>query len=289
MPALLSLISVFWSILPGPILKRIVVYGALIALLNSLSFSIGHASHLKLRIGYNENSSYPHFLGSGALPTNPPGISVDIIQIIANQLLFDIEFVRMPGRRVLHELKANRLDAAFIFSFKPERQEFGVFPMIGDIPDSERRLAVLSYVLYTPRGSNLDWDGKSFKNLSGAIGANAGYSIVGDLRKKNVIIEEAKSTSNNFAKLKNGRVVGVADQEVVADAYLSKHDFTDIQKIPRPLATKDYFMIFSRKFSSEHPDIRDKIWQVIADKRDELTEQLIPKYLEDDFQASPIN
>ncbi len=283
MPALLSLISIFWSTLFGPILKRIVVYGALISLLNSLSSSISYASHLKLRIGYNENSSYPYFLGSGALPAHPPGISVDIIQIIANQLSFDIEFVRMPGRRVLHELKANRLDAAFIFSFKPERQKFGVFPMIGGTPDSERRLAVLSYVLYKSRGSDLDWDGKSFKNLRGAIGANAGYSIVGDLRKNNVTIEEAKSTSNNFAKLRNARIIGVADQEVVADAYLRKNDFHDVDKVPLPITTKDYFMIFSHKFSNEHPDIRDKIWQVIAEKRDELTEQLIPKYLDDNL------
>ncbi len=89
------------------------------------------ASHLKLRIGYNENSSYPHFLGNGPLPASPPGLSVDIIEFIADELSFEIEFVRMPGRRVLHELKANRLDAAFIFSFKPERQQFGVYPMAG--------------------------------------------------------------------------------------------------------------------------------------------------------------
>ncbi|WP_419902410.1 substrate-binding periplasmic protein [Kiloniella sp.] len=284
MLALLSLIRSSWTQS-----HRITKCGIFLGLSIFLSLNESYASHLKLRIGYNENSSYPHFLEVGPLPATPPGLSVDIIKIIADELEFDIEFVRLPGRRVLHELKANRLDAAFIFSFKPERQQFGVYPMIGETPDSERRLAVLSYVLYKNQGSDLNWNGEIFENLRGAIGANAGYSIVADLRKKGVIVEEAKSTSNNFAKLRSSRVVAVADQEVVADAYLRKNKLNGVVKLLKPLVTKDYFLIFSHKFSSEHSETKDAVWNAIAEKRDELTEQLIPKYLDGDLQRSPSN
>ncbi|MEH6632745.1 MAG: transporter substrate-binding domain-containing protein [Halopseudomonas aestusnigri] len=284
MLALLSLLKKY-----GGSINRIILCGLIAALSMGAGLTTSDASQLKLRIGYNENSSYPHFLGNGPLPANPPGLSIDIIEFIADELSFDIEFLRMPGRRVLHELKANRLDAAFIFSFKHERQEFGVYPMAGAAPDSNRRLAVLTYVLYKPAGSDLNWTGERFENLRGAIGANAGYSIVADLRKRGVLVEEAKSTLNNFTKLRNGRIEAVADQEIVADAYLKKNNLNGVEKNQNPLVTKDYFMIFSHKFSNTHPEMRDKVWQLIAEKRDELTEQFIPKYLNDDLQVSPSN
>ncbi|MFD2207808.1 substrate-binding periplasmic protein [Kiloniella antarctica] len=245
----------------------------------TFGLSLANASHLKLRIGYNENSSYPYFLGQGPLPANPPGLSVEILEIIANELSIEIEFIRMPGQRVLRDLEDNRLDAAFIFSFKPERQKFGVYPMVGDVPDRDRRLAVLTYMLYKPVGSDLNWNGVFIENLRGVIGANTGYSIVDDLRKKGIPVEETKSTAINFLKMRNSRIAGVADQEIVADAYLQKNNISGVEKILRPLVSKDYFLIFSHLFSDEHPDIRDKIWQLITEKRDELSEQLIPKYL----------
>ncbi len=244
------------------------------------------ADPLRLRIGYNENSSYPHFLGTGPKPASPPGVSLDILNKIANDLDFEIEYIRRPGRRILHELKENQLDAAFIFSYKPERQEFGVFPMKDGKPDGDKRLTVLSYVLYKRAGSELDWDGEKFVNLRGVIGANSGYSIVKDLKRKGVMVEEARSTKNNFTKLRSGRIDGVADQGIVADAYIHKNSFSDVVKISQPIATKDYFLIFSHEFSQKEPDLRNEIWDEISEHRDELSDQFMPRYLEE-YQFQP--
>jgi len=244
------------------------------------------ADQLKLRIGYNANSSYPHFLGTGLKPASPPGVSLDILNKISNDLNFEIEYVRRPGRRILHELKEKQLDAAFIFSYKPEREEFGVFPMKEGKPDGDKRLTVLSYVLYKMAGSELDWDGEKFINLRGVIGANSGYSIVKDLKKKGIKVEEARSTKNNFTKLRSGRIDGVADQGIVADAYIHTNDFSDVVKVSQPIATKDYFLIFSHEFSTKNPDLRDKIWNEISEHRDQLAEQFMPRYLEE-YQYQP--
>ncbi|KLN60199.1 hypothetical protein WH96_13520 [Kiloniella spongiae] len=255
-------------------------------IVNGLSIFSSEADQVKLRIGYNANSSYPHFLGTGFKPASPPGVSLDILNQIASELNFEIEYIRRPGRRILHELKANQLDAAFIFSYKAEREEFGVFPMKGDKPDGEKRLAVLSYVLYKMANSKLDWDGEQFINLRGVIGANSGYSIVKDLKEKGVKIEEARSTKNNFTKLRSGRIEGVADQGIVADAYIHKNNFSDVVKVSQPIATKDYFLIFSHQFSEKKTNLRDKIWNEIAEHRDDLSNQFMPRYLEE-YQLQP--
>ncbi|WP_052741999.1 substrate-binding periplasmic protein [Kiloniella litopenaei] len=244
------------------------------------------AEKVTLRIGYNVNSSYPHFLGSGLEPASPPGVSLDILNQISRKLNFNIKYIRRPGRRILHELKENNLDAAFIFSYKPEREEFGVFPKKNNKPDGDKRLAVLSYFLYTVEGRNLGWDGHKFTNLQGVIGANSGYSIVKDLKNRGIKVEEARSTRNNFTKLKNGRIDGVADQGIVADAYIHKNKINNIVKINKPIATKDYFLIFSHVFSDQNPTLRDKIWDEISEHRDELSKKFMPRYLEE-YQLQP--
>ena len=255
-------------------------------IINGLLVFPSEADKMKLRIGYNVNSSYPHFLGTGLEPASPPGVSLDVLNQIASDLDFDIEYIRRPGRRILNELKEDQLDAAFIFSYKPEREEFGVFPMKDNRPDGDKRLAVLSYYLYKMNGNPIGWDGKRFTNQEGVVGANSGYSIVKDLKNRGIKVEEARSTKNNFAKLRSGRVDGVADQGIVADAFIFKNNISGITKVSEPIATKDYFLIFGHKFSNNYPDLRDKIWDKIAEYRDELTEKFMPRYLEE-YQLQP--
>ncbi|WP_162937996.1 ABC transporter substrate-binding protein [Kiloniella sp. EL199] len=279
-------ISYLGTLIVRPDIAKLLWILALSSLINSVHSFTAEADQAKLRIGYNENSSYPYFLGEGGKPATPPGVSIDILNKVASDLDFDIEYIRRPGRRILKELKENNLDAAFIFSYKLQREEFGVYPMKNGKPDGERRLAVLSYVLYKMADSKLEWDGENFLNLEGAIGANSGYSIVADLRKKGIKVEEARSPKNNFTKLKRGRIDGVADQGIVADAYLRKNNLDDIVKVSPPIATKDYFLIFSHEFSKSNPDLRDKIWQAIAENREELSEQFMPRYLEE-YQFQP--
>src|SRR3546814_19503415 len=65
-----------------------------------------------------------------------------------------VRFVRMPGLRVLAELQGDALDGALLFSHSREREAQGAFPMRDGVPDATRRLATLSYALYTLRGSD---------------------------------------------------------------------------------------------------------------------------------------
>lgn len=255
----------------------------IMALLFSAIFlwsTAANASDGAIRIGYNSSPSFPHIIGKGTLPADPPGLSVEIIEHIGEELGLDIEFVRMPGLRVLNTLKANNLDAAFLFSYKPEREDFGVYPMLDQTPDNNMRLSTLTYALYRQIGSPLKWDGERLLNFDRPVGANIGYSIVDFLRKKNIEVEEARDTSTNIKKLQRGRVSAIADQDVVVDAFLRMNDIADVEKIYPPLISKAYFLIFSHDFAENQPQIMRKMWQLISDKRESLTHDLSPKYLD---------
>lgn len=168
--------------------------------------------------------------------------------------------------------------AHFAIRFKEERLQSGQYPMKDGQPDSNRRIITISYYVYKMKDSLLDWDGTQFLNLNGAIGANTGYSIVGDLRNKGIEVEEAKETEQNFEKLQLGRIAGYATQDITADRLIASGQYGEVVKVPTPLATKDYFLMFSNQFMEEHADIAEQLWTKIGELRDSVTEEALPKY-----------
>ncbi|MTI08311.1 transporter substrate-binding domain-containing protein [Rhodospirillaceae bacterium RKSG073] len=240
--------------------------------------TVSYASDLKIRIGFNSNSSFPYITGSGDKLASPPGVSVEIVGHVMREMGYDVEFIRVPGLRVLKMLQENALDAAFLFSHSKEREEFGVYPAGIKDGDFEARLATLSYSIFKSENSSLSWDGKSFSNLERPIGANTGYSIVKILRSAGVEVEEAMSTQRNIKKLLNRRIDGLADQDVVVEAHIKLLKVSGIVKLEPPIVTKNYYLIFSHKFAEEHKGDVEDIWQMIGENRDAMTEELLPKY-----------
>ncbi len=110
------------------------------------------------------------------------------------------------------------------------------------------------------------------------IGANAGYSIVSDLRRRGIEVVEVKTTEQNFMKLQLGRIAGYAQQDITADLIVESGQYEEIVKLPIPLATKDYFLMFSHQFMEQHPDIAEQFWTKIGELRDFVTKEVSPKY-----------
>ncbi len=233
---------------------------------------------MEIQLAYSDVSTWPYQVGEGLEASNPPGVAIDLINQVAQDLRLQVSFKRLPNKRVLNSLQSGVIDGAFIFSHNQERQAFARYPMRGKEVDGSRRIASLSYYLYRQKGSKVQWDGRQFVNLSGIIGANAGYSVVADLRKIGVTMEEAKSTEQNFHKLKLGRLAGVAAQSEMTDPFLAKHGITDVEKSTLPIISKDYFLIFSQSFAEKNPQLVEQIWNRIGETRDARTRAALPNY-----------
>ncbi len=232
-----------------------------------------------LTIGLNDRGSAPFIAGEGTALPDPPGLAVEILQEAGRRLDIGFRFVRMPGQRVLSELRAGRLDGALLFSYAGERRADGAYPMRGDNPDAARRLATLSYVLYRRSGSAVEWTGERFLNLSGQVAASRNYSIADDLREIGVSVLELQSIADSFRMLKAGRVVAVADHASVADAYIAAAGITDVERAGPTLREKPYFLLLSHSFAARQAEKATAIWDTIAALRDPMTERLLPRYL----------
>jgi polar amino acid transport system substrate-binding protein len=245
--------------------------------------AVSPTSHLPtddnaIRLVYSDVESFPIQMGNGEAIADPPGIVIELITQAAKELGLNIIIERRPNRRVLTELEDGTADGAFSYSFKEERLTNGQYPMKDGQLDTSRRLLTISYYIYKMKDSPLDWDGKQFINLDGIIGANAGYSIVDDLRNRGIEVEEAKTTEQNFEKLRLGRIVGYATQDITADRIVESGEYGEIVKVPIPLVTKDYFLMFSHQFVEQHPDIAEQLWKKIGELRDTVTKEAAPKY-----------
>ena len=240
------------------------------------------ASACDISLAYTEHPSAPFVQGEGLAAPARPGVAVEIVSIAASQAGCNVHLNRLSNLRVLRSVESNEIDGAILFSYDTERGTLMTYPMKGDQPDAARRLATLSYYLYRRKGGSINWDGVTLSNPENlTIGINSGFSIADMLFRYNVKLDEVQTTEQNLGKLHLGRIGAYAMQEHIADPVIRQmHLENEIEKLPVPLTTKNYYLAFSHKFYAAHPELAEKIWSIIGDQRDSLTKSLMQHYHE---------
>ncbi|HSY30180.1 MAG TPA: hypothetical protein VK832_21885 [Burkholderiaceae bacterium] len=234
----------------------------------------------EVSLAYGDSPSAPFVVGGNLAIPAKPGIVIEIVKAAVIDAGCTVKLTRLPGQRVLRAMEIGDFDGAIMFSHSAQRARAMDYPAKDGTPDSARRLVTLRYFLYRRKGDQISWDGAILNNPGGLpIGINYGYSIGELLVKLGSRTEEVKTTEQNLGKLRLGRIAGYAMQEHIADAMIqSLHYENEIEKLPVPLSTKDYFLTFSRMFYLAHPELAEKIWTLIGEKRDPMTHALLSQY-----------
>ena len=233
-----------------------------------------------LRIVYSDVAAPPYILGNGTEVPAAPGIAVEVVNEAAQVVGCKLTWVRLPNRRVQIEMERGEADAMLMFSYNPERAKYAVYPLKDGKPDGALRLAVLSYYVYVKANSATAWDGAHFANLGGAVGVNAGYSVAADLTKMGLAVDEARSTEQNFTKLQMGRIGAYVMQDFPADLVIEQKALTDVQKLPLPFSTKDYFLPYSQRFFNVSSADGLRLWAQIGKTKSSRIKELLMKYSE---------
>ncbi len=238
------------------------------------------ANACDISFAYTEHPSAPYLEGEGMTVPPKPGIAVEIVVAAANQAGCTVHLARMANLRVLRSVRIGETDGGILYSYDPERGRDLAYPMKGLEPDSTRRLATLNYYLYKRHGGKLAWDGVNLDNPEGLpIGINTGFSIADLLSQFGVKLDQVPTTEQNLGKLCLGRLSGYAMQEHIADPAIRRlHCEEPIEKLPNPLQSKNYYVVFSHKFYASHPDLAEKVWSAIAEKREPMTKSLLAIY-----------
>ncbi|EGQ7850845.1 transporter substrate-binding domain-containing protein [Vibrio vulnificus] len=233
-----------------------------------------------ITLAYGDVESFPFQMGNGNLVAEPPGVSVDVIEQAARLLNIKINYVRVPGKRVLSQLKANQVDGGFIFSYSQERAQYARYPMKDQHADHNLRIATLDYYFYKLKEQPFTWDGLQLSSIGDLpVGAHTGFSITKRLKESNVNILEIGSTEKLFEMLGKRRLTAIAIQSNIASSYINEHQLSTVERVSPPISTKDYYLIFSHEFAEENPQLVQNIWEMIGLIRDDVIDTSIKKYL----------
>jgi len=232
-------------------------------------------------VAYEDKVQFPYYMGeTSKVLTDKPGAAVELVKLIESKVPgLKIVLKRYPWKRCLSELEKGNVDGAFNASYKEKRLQFGAYPLQEGAVDTSRRLTTIAYHFYKKKGSDFTWDGKKTSESKLSIGAPRGYSIVSDLKKLGFKVSEANSTEANLRKLQTERVEAVALQEVTGDYFLKVNaQFKDLEKVYPPLKTKPYYLMISNQFKAKQPNTAEKIWNAVAELREEQLQGLTEKY-----------
>lgn len=227
-----------------------------------------------LTLAYSDVESYPFQIGNGTHIAEPPGLALDVLNQASNQLEIEINYLRLPGKRVLDYIATGEVDGGFIFSYNANRARFADYPMQNGTLDSTKRIAKLGYYFYKLKQHSLDWNGSNFDKLEDKlIAAHLGFSITEQLKQNNILVHEAKNTEQLFHMLRSKRIDAIAIQDTMAQQYLKDKPWSDqIEQVFPAITTKDYFLIFGLQFSKDNPELVQTIWQTVGAVREDVIE-----------------
>jgi polar amino acid transport system substrate-binding protein len=198
---------------------------------------------------------------------NGGGLNFVLLKMVEQRLNIHFDFQGIPWKRCLAQLKSNAVDGAFAVSYKPDRRELGEYPG-GQQLDTGKRMHIDRYVVIRRKGSKVDWDGKSFQNLDGAIGFQLGYSVGDVLRAQNLEVDEGSQRADELArKLIAGRLAAAAVGGSDANSLMHGPLAPQLEQLPVPIIEKPYFLIMSHAMAASRPQLAERIWRAIEEAR----------------------
>ena len=255
---------------------------SLMSALLFVSFSVT-VNARDLLLACENKQDFPTVMGNCEnLLKDKPGMGIEAIYRLEKKLNIKISIIRLPWKRCLSEMQRGHVDGIFAASYKEKRNIFGRYPEVNGKVDPSRRFTSASYALYRLKGSDVQYDGNNF-HVKGKIGAPLGYSIVDDLEKKGLVVDESPNTLNDFRKLVKGRIKAVAALEMTGDYYLMVNQYLNekIEKILPLIVEKPYYFMLSHQLCKENSQLAEKIWDTIAEIRQDFDfQQLLIKYFE---------
>lgn len=201
------------------------------------------------------------------------GLNFELLAEVAKRSGVTFNYQSMPWKRCLEQLKANQVGGAFAVSFNRDRMALGAYPGVAPGArdprvDAAKRMHVDTYMLVRRRGSRLDWDGKSFRNLDGRIGFQLGYSVGDFLRGRGVATDEGSQRSDELVqKLIAGRLAGAALGGGDAARLMRGPHGRQLELLPVPLLEKPYFLVLSNAFVASRPQLAARLWDAVEATR----------------------
>ncbi len=231
-----------------------------------------------IKIATDENKWYPYSFEENGVSM---GLHIDIVTMALVKLGYAHILRPLPWKRCLVSTKQGEYDAIIGASYKPKRAEFLNYPPdASSTKKSDYRITQVEYSIISNIDDAYEFDG-NVKNLPHPIIAPLGYSVVEDIKKEGVLVDEMSCNVDcryRFLLLRKKGCIITLPQ--VANMMMTQSRFEGKFYISiTPFKSKPYFLVFSKKSSFSETQQKN-IWNEIKEIREnvELMQKLYKKY-----------
>lgn len=254
----------------------------LLALLLTLLPIPALAEQAALRMCY-ETEDAPPFIGDHQSAT--PGLLLELVKSAAQQLDLRLEFQRQPWKRCILQLQSGQSDGIFAAIWQADRDAWGQFP--GRDPQREQpvdrnyRLWQVDYPIITRIDSPLQWDGQQFSGLQHGLSAPLGYIASQRLQALGVLATASHSAEKALKLVTLGRHDGYVIERQIGNTHIHKLGLQpNLKVLPIPLLEADWYLPLSHRFTDQHPELAQRLWQALREKRQHQEAELSQRYLQ---------
>ena len=252
----------------------------LLSIVASLLFGIGGtpsiaAAPIPMVLATVATSSPRVRLVEGQLDEEHPGWFYELSTRAAGECGLDMSLAFMPWARALELVKRGSAAGAFNSSFKPDRAEYGVYPMKHGKLDEDRASKRYAYFVYTRRDTTDLSLVRNAELRARSIVTERKASIIPTLEKKGAKISEAGSYVTMLRMVAKGRVQGAVGIDHNLDPILDRRpDLAAlVQKSRVPVEKKVGYVMFSKRFYAAHREAAECFWNRSAElKRGRLVQ-----------------
>jgi polar amino acid transport system substrate-binding protein len=200
------------------------------------------------------------------------GRNIDLLEAASRQTGLRFRYVALPWRRCQSEVASGAIDGLFAISHSAEREWLWVYPR-GEPDRTTFRMFQDGYVLVHRAGDTVAVVEGRVVGVKGRIGAQPGYSVVADLLRQGVEVDEGSPEPARIVrKLAEGRI-GAAALGMSAWRDLqaqAEHPAGDVDLVAQPLFIKDYHLVISHQRYARSPQAALALWSAIAEQRERL-------------------
>lgn len=221
----------------------------------------------EIRLCYEDVTVYPWITG------DKKGLVLQELQMVEKITKIKFKYIRLPWKRCQIDAQNGKLDGLIAASFTKERTNWGVYPTkkSGEL-DRNLRLHTDSFMVFISKGSPIKFENGRFENLGNhLIGVQLGYSVGTDLEEQGYATHSSFSTARDLIDALHAGVVTVA----VMQSYPTFKTLNDHPKLKsnivglkHPFKVADQYLLFTKKFFTDHPEISNRIWKAIPMARE---------------------
>lgn len=242
--------------------------------------SVVVTGHTLLRFCYEDKSLEPYYRGQGTLvPKDNPGATIEHLQLLVSKIPgLQLQLERRPWKRCLAKLQSGETDAV-VASYRPEREDIGVYPMLNNQPDPQRAFSEHQTCLVQRAGSSWRWNGQQVSGIDSLVVARPlGYAPLLVPGPKQVLMHYTLSGTMDLELLQAGRVHAVttlckiAGQSVVSPNILER----GLKVLTPALHSNVGYLLFSRQFYQRQRAEAEALWQQLqANKGTEIYQRYV--------------